>query len=208
MKTGNLKGRRGRCFMNYTESNERVILKEILDDMLDSYLQRDKEIEFTEWLADKLCQEMPDTSQKASKELAGEIIKAVKEYDTTLNELNVAIEEGETKDEWLGQQLEEIYIDMPSDLVGEKLQEMEAMYVSTNSQLMDEKNEEHVDNTEVVEWNKYSIKDKVYKIGKQVTMMGIAAARNALATTKNDLMEMDYENGEHEKNLGEILQEN
>ena len=181
---------------------DKVSLKSILSNMLDSYLQKDKELEFAEWLADKLCQEMPDMSKEASEKLVEEILKAVKDYEAVLNELNVAIEEGETKEEWLGRQLEEIYMDMPCDVVGERLQEMETMYANTNAQLIGSKgNEEWIDNAEVIEWNRYSIKDKAYKIGKQSALIGIAAVQNAMA-------EMDSESGYNEKNLGEILREN
>lgn len=160
-------------------------LKNILSSFIDSYAKRDKSIGFSEWLEDKLLQEMPDMTKEAGKKLAGEIIEAVADYDKTLDDLNRAIDAGQSKEEWFSEQMAESYADMPFDAVGDKLQQIENDFSSLNIELIRE-----IDNTQVggesiadnesVEWNEYSVKSKIHEIGKQIMLSGMAAAANAI----------------------------
>ena len=165
------------------ESNPQ--LKDTLNSFITSYAERGSEIAFSEWLEQKLQQEMPGISQEAGKRLAGEIIQAVADYDNALNELNNAVESGQSADEWFAEKLEKEYNDIPMDIVGEKLLQIEEVYTVSNIELMKNDGNTHIEVTGVIKddeysWNRYSIKSKLYDIGKQVAMNGVAVAAVAL----------------------------
>lgn len=173
--------------MEKREFTEETTLKEILSSFMGSYTERDGNVEFSDWLENKLRLEMTYLSEEASKKLAGEIIEAVAAYDRTLNELNTAVEAGQSKETWLAERLAENYTDIPVADVGEKLLQIEENVAVSNQQLMQEIYEEQTEaeiiesNDEVpVEWNEYSIKNKAYEIGNQVIMTGMAVAANVV----------------------------
>lgn len=168
--------------MNKQENTQ---IKEALNSFMTSYAQRDTSVVFSEWLGFKLQQAMPSMSDEASKKLTAEIIRGVSEYNSTLSELNAAVESGQPKDEWLADKLEEAYKDMPEETAGEKLSQIEETYALSNMQLMEETDNIQIETTAIVQdenvnWNKYSLKSKAYDIGKQIAMNGMAVASNAL----------------------------
>lgn len=105
---------------------ENAALRNMVGDFITSYLQRDTSVDFSGWLSDRLCQELPDLTPEASTKLTAEIMAAVTSYDRTLQELNAAVAAGQPKEEWLSEQLEAVYQDMPVQEAGEALQHMEA----------------------------------------------------------------------------------
>lgn len=122
---------------------------------------------------------------EASERLAGEIMAAVASYDKTLCELNAAIDAGQSKEEWLAERLAKVYEDMPPEAAGEVLQGMETELLSSNMQLMSEIDPAQVSGlavaeTEAVNWNTYSLKAKVYDIGRQVNALMLSGAASAL----------------------------
>lgn len=158
-------------------------MKSVLDSFIDSYTKRDRSIGFSDWLEGKLRQEMPGMSEEEGKRLAGEIIEAVSSYDGTLDELNAAIDAGQSKEEWLAERLAETYADMPADATGERLQQIEGDFSASNMQLMRGIDEMQIEAPEAaemgsIEWNEYSIKDKAYKIGKHAVLSGMAVGAN------------------------------
>lgn len=160
-------------------------LKDTLNSFITSYSERSRETSFSGWLEQKLQQEIPNLSQEASKKMTGEIIQAVAEYDNTLSDLNAAVESGQSADEWFAEKLEEDYKDMPQDAVGEKLSQIEEAYAVSNIELMESTGDMPIETTAVVEdtavsWNEYSLRSKVYDIGKQILMNGTAVAATAL----------------------------
>ena len=160
-------------------------LKGVLGSFIDSYVKREKSIEFSDWLESRLRQEMPDMPEEASKKLAGEIIGAVLDYDKTLEGLNAAVDAGQPKEEWLAEQLAGTYADMPMDAAGGKLQQIEGEISASNAQLMREIGNTQMDggnaaDTGNIEWNEYSVKDKAYQIGKQAVLSGMAVAANVV----------------------------
>lgn len=166
-------------------------LKNTLGSFITAYSERDREIGFSEWLNQKLQQEIPNLSREAGEKLTGDIIRAVSDYNDTLGELNAAIESGQSKDEWLAEKLEESYRAMPQDTAGEKLMQIENAYAVSNMQLMENGINVPIETTAVVRdsdisWNKYSLKSKAYDIGKQVGMNGIAVVANALKAKAED----------------------
>lgn len=173
--------------MKKREFTEQTTLKEILDSFMGSYIERDGNVEFSDWLENKLRLEMPNLSEKAGKKLAGEIIEAVTAYDRTLGELNKAVEAGQSKESWFVERLAENYADMPVADAGEKLLQIEESVVTSNQQLMQEICEEQTeaetteaDDKAPVEWDEYSIKNTAREIGNQVVMTGMAVAANVV----------------------------
>lgn len=160
-------------------------LNSVLDSFINSYAERDQTVDFSEWLESKLQQEIPGLSREESRKIADDIINAVADYDKTLSELNIAVENGQSKEEWLADNLEQAYKNMEPDIAGERLQGIEDAYISSSMQLMqaDVGSRAEISNSagsESIEWNKYALRDKAYKIGEQVAFNGIAIAANAL----------------------------
>lgn len=177
--------------MDKHEFVEELSMKDILDGFISSYAERDMNEEFVRWLEDKLRQEVPDMPNAASEKMAAEIIKAVEDYDETLDELNVAIDAGQSKEEWLVERLSDTYADVPFDAVGKRLQQIENDFAVSNMKLMQEINKAEgnaisVIDADPVEWNEYSVKNKVYEIGNQVILNGVAVAANVLKEKVQD----------------------
>ena len=176
--------------MEKNETGKDVSLKDVLGNFIQSYAQRDADVAFSQWLADRLRQELPEMEPEASARLANDIIGAIASYDQTLYELNQAIEAGQSTEEWLSEQLEKVYDGMPIDAVGESLQRMEAELVSSNMQLMDETAKPAVEGLSVaevepVEWNRYSVKAKVSSIGQLLNSVVLCAAASAMDRNLN-----------------------
>lgn len=171
--------------MDHTEYTENATLRNVVGDFISSYAQRDTTVSFSDWLSDRLCQELPDLTPEDSAKLTAAIIAAVAGYDRTLQDLNSAIEAGQSKEEWLTDQIVEVYEDMPPEAAGETLQHIEAELLSSNMQLMGKINPAQVSGlaiaeTEATDWNKYSLKAKAYDIGQQVNALMLSSAANAL----------------------------
>ncbi|MCM1561276.1 MAG: hypothetical protein NC123_17300 [Butyrivibrio sp.] len=168
-------------------SAEEASLKDILGGFMDSYSRREENVEFSDWLGDKLREEIPDLSDEAGEELAGDIIKSVTAYDKTLNELKAAVENGQSREGWFADRLLGNYADMSPDDTGRELLQIEENLALSNNQLMQRISE---DQTEAVteegtaespvEWNEYSVKSKAREIGEQVVLTGIAVAANVM----------------------------
>ena len=172
--------------MKKNSAEKDLVLKNMLDSFIQSYAQRDTDMAFPDWLANRLRQELPEMELEASVRLAGDIIEAIAGYDQALHNLNQAIESGQFKEEWLSEQLEKAYEGMPIDAVGETLQRMEIELAASNMQLMGEIDspvaEELFDvETEPVEWNEYSVRGKIYGIGQHLDAMAFSTAASALS---------------------------
>lgn len=187
--------------MNNNESQ----FKEILGGFISSYAEREESESFSDWLENKLKQEMPGLSEEICQKLTEEIIGGIANYNNTLKEVNAAAENGISKNEWLAEKLEEAYYDMPSDQAGKALLQIEKSYLDSNNGLLQELDpsqlEVYVDE-EPVEWNKFNLKKKAYDIGKQIALNGTAAAANALKnkvqggeSTIGEVIQDTFENG-------------
>lgn len=179
--------------MDNNKNTEELSLKHILGSFIGSYAERDRDMEFSDWLEGRLLQEMPDMPKEVGEKLAGEIIEAASGYGKTLDELNAAVSAGQSKEEWFAERLVETYAGMPEDAVGEGLQQVENALAVSNTQLMQEIDGTREDVIDVVDadaapvmWNEYSIKSKVYEIGRQVIMSGMAVAANVLKNKAQD----------------------
>jgi hypothetical protein len=165
--------------------SEETKLKEILERFIGSYVERDQSVDFADWLAQRLRQEMPGLASDASEKLSGEIIEGVKAYDQALSDLNAAIESGQSKEEWLAERTVEACSDMFNDSAGNSLNQVYNDLDATNIALMEEieGTAEHsttIEDVETVEWNEYSVKNKALDIGKQAVMSGLGVAAEAI----------------------------
>lgn len=175
--------------MDDYEFAEGTSLKSVLGSFISAYAERDRDMGFPDWLTDRLCLEMPDMSEKDGKNLADKIIEAVAAYDRTLDELNAAVDAGQSKEGWFAERLSEAYAGMQPDAAGERLEQIECSIAASNMQLMQGIDETQTDmevdgadtvDTDVVEWNKYSLKNKTYGIGEQVILSGMAVVANVV----------------------------
>lgn len=165
-------------------------LRNMMGDFISSYAQRDTTVDFSIWLSDKLRQELPDMTPEASSKLTAEIVAAVAGYDRTLHELNAAVAAGQPKEEWLSEQLEAAYQDIPVEEVGKALQQVEAELISSNRFIarIDPATVEDLGpiETESIEWNRYRIKAVANNIGRQANMLVLSAAVNAMSRKIQD----------------------
>jgi len=164
---------------------ENAGLNNVMGSFISSYAGRDKNVDFSDWLAGRLQEEMPDMPSETSERLSEDIINAVAEYDKTLDELNEAVEAGQSKEEWLTDRAIEACADMSYDDAGGRLQQVYSDLNAANAGLMRELEdvpgeEEIVHEAEIVEWNEYSLKDKAQNIGRQAVMSGLSAAVSAV----------------------------
>lgn len=170
--------------MNKNMVMEEITLHEILGEFLDSYADRGGEINFPEWLGNKLKQEIPDISEQDAKTLTDDIIRAVAEYDKTLQEVKAAIAEGTSKEEWLAENLAQNYADIPAAEAGEKLQQIEESLAVSNMRMMQEEQEVIVETGTVEqipeEWNEYKLKSKCHEIGRQLAYTAVGVAANVV----------------------------
>lgn len=173
--------------MEKREFTEKTSVEDILGSFVSSYAERDRSVEFSQWLGYRLRREIPDMSEETCKELADEIIGAVADYDRRRRELDAAIDDGQSKEEWFAGYLAKKCEDMPLDVAGERLQQIEDDLIISNMQLIQKIDEGQAEAVEVsgadddpVEWNEYSVKNKAYEIGNQIILTGIAAAANVL----------------------------
>lgn len=173
--------------------DEERILKDILGNFIDSYMERDRSVGFSDWLGNHLQRELPTLSGEESGKLAQEIILAVRAYDRTLEELKAAVDSGQSREEWLAGYLAEAYADMSVDDAGRKIQQIEEELVRSDLQLMqgiDGAQTEDADDNVIadnpVEWNEYSVKDRAYGIGHQFLLFGMAVAANVINERMQD----------------------
>lgn len=170
--------------MNKNKVTEEITLHEILGEFLDSYVDRDGEINFPDWLGDKLKQEIPGISEQDAKILTDDIIHAVAKYDKTLQEVKEAIAKGTSKEEWFAENIAQNYADIPASEVGEKLQQIEESLAVSNMQMMQEEQEVIVETGTVErvpeEWNEYKLKSKCHEIGRQLAYTAVGVVANVV----------------------------
>lgn len=181
MRKGNSKQRQGRCIMNTNDFTKEKPLKDTVGSFISSYAQRDQNVEFSQWLAEQLRKETPGMSQEASEKLAADIIGAIADHDKKLHDLDLAIEDGQSKVEWLAGQLSETYSGMPLDAAGERLQRVETEFAAFNLQVIEGGSRTQATGVGTsISWNEYNVRSKLYGIGDQAILMGQAVVVSAL----------------------------
>jgi hypothetical protein len=182
------------------ENNDNGQRDNIIGSFVTAYAERDKNVDFSVWLAEKLQHEMPDMTTNSSQRLSQEIIEAVDGYDQTLNELNEAVDTGQSKDEWLVSNLQEACVDMPVNEAGNILQQLDQKLIASNGQLMNEDAADMVAG-ETADWNEYSIKNTAINIGQQAILSGLGVASNIIKANMESGESTDIGNV-----VGQVLQ--
>lgn len=160
-------------------------LRSVVGSFIESYVQRDRETDFSIWLENRLREEMPELPEGSERKLVQDIVDAVADYDKTLAELDEAMKAGISKEEWFAERMAEDCAGMEYDVAGEKLLQIERGITTSNVQLMQELEGtqycevEEVDSGQI-EWNQYSIKHEIHEIGKKACFAGLAVAANAI----------------------------
>lgn len=179
--------------MNKSGLASNTVFRDIIESLVVSYGERNTDIDFFHWLSDKLRQEIADLSIEASENLAEKIIAGIADYDNTLDDLNRAVEGGQAEEEWLSERLSKEYADLPLDVAGERIQNFDESITQTDMELMENIDETECKKADVFKvetagWNKYSIKNRIHEIGQKASLLGIAAAANAIkSSTQNAL---------------------
>jgi hypothetical protein len=164
------------------EDKNKNALSDVIGSFIGDYAERDKAVIFADWLAERLQKEMSSLSAEQAQSLCADIIASVGEFDKTLEDLNKAIEAGQSKEEWLAERLIVATEEMSHEDAGNALTLIEQGLDDSNNQLMQNIGEEVVDTkiSKVVDWNKYSVKAKILEIGQQVLLNGMAATASAV----------------------------
>lgn len=193
--------------MNNVNIVEKKDLEVVLKDFIESYAQRDKSVEFSDWLESKLHQEIPDISKEASEQLTKDILGFVEQYDKTLEDLNHAISMGQTQEEWISDCLSKECADMSPDIVGERLTIVEEEFITSGVQFVKEMdsnlvNASYVVDEEGTEWNAYRIKEKAREVGKKAAFAAVAVAADATRYKIENGSEVHFKEA-----VGEVLQD-
>lgn len=165
--------------------DDKRTLKSVVGSFMESYAQRDREMEFSVWLEDRLRQEIPELPEGLERKLVQDIVTAVADYDNALAELDEAMDAGMSKEEWFAEQMAEGCAGMEYDDVGEKLLQIDQGLTASDMQLMQEMDgtqQYGVEEADVgqTEWNQYSIKHELHEIGKKACFAGLAISVNAV----------------------------
>ena len=172
---------------------EEKMINDVFERFISAYAERDKTEDFSNWLASRFQQEMPDMPEEKSRQLSREIIEAVAGYDKTLDNLNQAIDAGQSKEEWLAEQMASAYEDMPLAESGTMLLRVENDLSVANADIVHEltgiPQGEIIDvDVEDADHNEYSVKNTVLNIAKQAVMSGLGAVAS--------IIKQSFENGE------------
>lgn len=163
-------------------------MKRIFESFLTSYAERDQTVDFSDWLAEQLQQEMPNMTDVECECLSHEIIEGIAQYNQALDDVGNAMDEGQSKEEWMADQMAGAYANMPPDDAGDRLRQIYNEMLEAESAARCEAldaNAEHVAYVkgmleDAAYWNELSLKDEALNIGKQAVMSGMSAATNAI----------------------------
>lgn len=163
------------------ENNE--TLKNILNDLLSAYAQRDRNVPFQDWLGDALREKLPELSAEDGAALAEGIIGAINGFNQKLCEVDAAPESGLSKEGWLEKQLVEGCAALPPDEAGKRLLEMENGLIRSNVTILSldgiQSQEVPVAVADPAGWNEDTLEKKAREIAEQVGMAGLGIAANA-----------------------------
>jgi hypothetical protein len=165
------------------DNNENSTVKKVLNNFIDDYMKRDQNVEFSEWLGNKLREEIQSLDDDSSKELVDKIMGSILDYDKTLDELNQAVENGKTKEKWFAEKMAEAYDGTDIQEAGNDLSKMEdELNEATENSLYEEEYPvyDYNENEATVEWNKYSFKDLLFRIARKLAVFGMGNVAKAM----------------------------
>lgn len=86
---------------------EAAEVRKILERFLKAYKESGEEQETFEWLEKQLKEELPEKTEDEIRKMKDEIVSSVREYNADLKDLNENMRQGETKEKWFADRLEE-----------------------------------------------------------------------------------------------------
>lgn len=159
------------------------ILKNVLDDFLSAYAQRDRNMPFQDWLVDMLREKLPDLTVEAGRALVDGIASAVNGFNQKLREVDAAPASGLSKEGWLVEQLVKSRSALPSEEAGKQFLEMEDELIHSNTAVLSMDGGQDTKIPDAVAdpagWNKDTLKKKAREIAEQVVLAGLGVAANA-----------------------------
>lgn len=159
------------------------VLKNVLNDFLSAYAQRDQNVAFQDWLVDMLRKKLPDLTAEAGRVLVDGIAGAVNGFNQKLREVDAAPASGLSKEEWLAEQLVKSSSALPPEEAGKQLLEMEDELIQSNTAALSMDGAQDTKIPDAVAdpagWNKDTLKKKAREIAEQAVLAGLGVAANA-----------------------------
>ena len=176
----------------------------ILENFLSAYEQKPDDVSFEDWLSERLQDQLSDLAMHEAQALATELIDGVDSFQADLQRLNVAIDEGQTKEAWLAEQIaraaDNAAID--SQILGHHLYQIERVMTESNQVLFDAFQSKsggiikiHPDlilENPLSEWNKLNTAAVAFDIAKQAQINGLG--NTAVSAGLN--LALGYANGD------------
>ena len=110
--------------------------QQLLSEALKSYSEKPEEINDETWLKHHLCQELPEHTEKQAEKESGEILRAVQEYDTHLQEIHQAARRGISKERWLAEHIAKASSDLSVLQYGNYLNQIDRALSTANAQML------------------------------------------------------------------------
>lgn len=110
--------------------------KRLLGKFLKSYRQKADDVPVAEWLQGQLQTELPDLSSEEAAEISTEIVSTVEEYDSNHKELQKALSEGTSKEQWLSRKVQEGAVGAAVTEYGRKLYQIDSTLQLANEQML------------------------------------------------------------------------
>ena len=108
----------------------------ILKDFMQSYADKDKNVDDKEWLKSKLKKELPECTQEEIEAYSEEIVTSVKNFDENIESIEKARTKGIKPDEWLMDKLSDASIGMGVNSFGDYLFNIDRTLQNANAQLL------------------------------------------------------------------------
>ncbi|NLK77585.1 MAG: hypothetical protein GX284_07745 [Clostridiales bacterium] len=112
-------------------------VRKILERFLKAYQESGEEQETYEWLEKQLKAELPEKTEKEIKQLKDKIISSIEEYNADLEDLNEKMRQGETKEKWFADKLEESVKGVSVNNYGNYLQQINNTLEAANDLMID-----------------------------------------------------------------------
>lgn len=108
----------------------------IMQRFMSGYAHKADDITTEVWLNKQLQQELPEKSASEIADIGKEIINSIDEFDKNLSSLNQACEQGEAKEAWLRDSLQDAAIGVNVNEFGNYLANIDKTLYDANSQMM------------------------------------------------------------------------
>lgn len=116
---------------------EAAEVRKILERFIKAYKESGEEQENFEWLEKQLKEELPEKSEEEIRKIKNEIVDSVREYNADLKDLNEKMRQGETKEKWFADRMEEGAKGIAVNNYGNYLQQINDTLEAANDLMID-----------------------------------------------------------------------